>query len=491
MKRHLLVALSSGFSNIRIGENLGIRYIKSYLNKNGYKVDILENQFERLDINQLSQKINEYDIVGFSINYCGQVEALKEIVKYIDDKKNKTIYVGGHFASICYANLLKDISEIDFVMLADGEYATLELVINEYCYKDINNVAYLVDGELICKPILLVEQLDDLPFPYRDKNSYYLGDKHFSMISSRGCYNSCTYCSVGAFTKYQFHKNVRRRSAKNIFAELEFLNDAYEIQYISFQDDLFIGADITSQNHAKELAELIIASKREIYFSIQCSVNSVNKETFSLLYRAGLRNVMIGIENFSDHALKCFNKIQKVSEIESAILILREIGLTISYGFIMYYPEMEFTEILENIEILHNLELINFRTITNKLQIYHGTAYSEKNLDYCIEIENNGYTINYFFKNSKINRYIEECKKFSKEYGNIEKMIMRLEFLACADPQIDKESVKKLSSTLKDCIYIFAKAKYFEIFYGIAQNDESKIRNCLQELRKELRVKSL
>lgn len=485
MKKHLLVSLNAGFSNARVGESLGIRYIKSFLNTHGYEVDILENQFLKMCTKKLIHLINDYDVIGFSINYCGQIPVLKELLDY-HFESGKIIYLGGHFASICYERLLKDFPMVDFIMLADGEYATLELVNKGFNYKNVSNIAYLIEGDVISNPIVLVEQLDDLPFPYRDKNSYYLGDKHFSIISSRGCYHNCSYCSVGSFTKAYFDHKIRLRSAKNIYEEIKQLIDVYNVKYFTFQDDLFIGTDLKSQERAKELAKMIIDGNLDIFFSIQCSAKSVNSEIFSLLYRAGLRNVMIGIENFSKHALQCFDKSQNILDIKAAIKILREIGIPISYGFIMYYPEMLPIEILENINILYGLGLINFRSITSKLQIYIGTPYCERKLDDLVDIERTNYTIKYQFKNIKLRNFIEACEALRRQYGHVERKLYRLEFLSHSNIQIDDISVAKFFSEFKDCLCILVKAKYFEIFQGRSNNDIDIVQQRITELEKEI-----
>lgn len=78
MKKHVLVSLPANFSTARIGENLGIRYIKSYLHSKGYNIDILEYQFSNSNIIDFCNLINNYDIIGFSINYCKQIEILKK-----------------------------------------------------------------------------------------------------------------------------------------------------------------------------------------------------------------------------------------------------------------------------------------------------------------------------------------------------------------------------------------------------------------------------
>ncbi len=479
MKKHILVSLTADFFTARIGENIGIRYIKSFLHSSGHELEILENQFLKLSNEDLAMKLADYDVIGFSVNYCGQLKILKDILNYISDT-NKIIYLGGHFATVCYEEILLSYPKVQFIMVSDGEMATLELIQNNYNYENIHNVAYKKGEDIILAPIKLIAELDKLPYPYRDDNSYYLGDNHFSMITSRGCYHRCSYCSVGAYTHKYYNNVVRFRSAKNIFNEIKFLKENYDIQYITFQDDLFIGTDEKTKKRAVELAYLILESNLKIFFSIQCSVKSVNYEIFNLLYQAGLRNVMIGIENFSDHALECFNKRQSTNDVANAITILNRIGIPISYGFIMYYPEMKHSEILENIETLYRLKIINIRSITSCLQIYKGTEYSSRVFN-SIYIDYN-YEIKYSFQDPSLNTYIKNCKLFAKKYGSIEKKLHHLEFISHTNSKVDKEQVEKCFDEYKQCLYSFSKDLYFEIFYNKPNLSFNSIKMRLNKL---------
>lgn len=463
MKKHLLVSLSVKFKNVRIGENLGIRYIKSYLNANGYSVDIIENQFENYNNVELINIMQNYDVIGFSINYSAQINVFREILSQLD-VKDKLVYLGGHFATICSEQLLKDFSKIKFIICSDGELPTLELAKSNFAFENVCNTTYInSDNKIIKNPIILVDSLDSLPFPYRNKNSYYMGDNHFSLISSRGCYHRCSYCSVGAYTENFLNNKIRLRTAKNIYDELNFLYFELGINYFTFQDDLFIGTDNKSKQRAIELAKLIINSKMKIFFSIQCSVKAVEFDIFNLLYKAGLRNVMIGIENFSVHALECFSKMQTLSDAENAVKILRTIGIPVSYGFIMFYPEIQKKEILENIKTLYKLKLINTRSISSTLQIYVGTPYCRRTCDAVI-YEKSNYEINYSFIDEQIRRFIFECKSFAHKCSKIENLLNRLQFKSYTEQIIDSNIVQCYYDDFRKLLYSFSINAYEKYF---------------------------
>ena len=81
-----------------------------------------------------------------------------------------------------------------------------------------------------------VENIDSLPFPAWDlfpMNRYATcmhvpdmsnHDKFFSVISSRGCINKCSFC-------FRLEKGLRLRSISNVISEIKILNKKYGVNY--------------------------------------------------------------------------------------------------------------------------------------------------------------------------------------------------------------------------------------------------------------------
>ena len=463
IQKHLLVSLSPEGMNVRLGENLGIRYLKSYLESFGFYIDILEVHSNNESSDFFKSVIRDYDTIGFSLNFCGQVSRLKKILRDIDMDK-KIIYLGGHVATFCYKNLMHDFSEVKFVVVSEGEISMLRLFQSGFTYQNVANIAYRVDDNIIINnPIKFVENLDELPFPYRDEKSYFMGDKHFSMISSRGCYHSCSYCSVGSYTKKFLDCRVRFRSAENVLEEIEHVHKKYGVTHISFQDDLFLDVDAKSQNRAKKISELLLARDINVFFSIMCSVKAINEEVISLLYNAGLRNVFIGIENFSEKARAYFNKHISDKDIEHAISVLATIGVEVDFGFIMFYPEMKHEEILLNVSRLYELNLINLRSISNALSIYIGTEYETRIID-SIVVNRDDYVVQWRFRDELLNDLLNKYRIFSSKYKKQENQLAWLRFHSYTNTEIDGEYVYQLSTAFRNFIYEFAVSNYNFIF---------------------------
>lgn len=460
--KHLLVSINSVSGNFKIGENLGIRYLKSFLNKYNYEVDILENDYNNHSDDELIKIINNYDTIGFSINYEEQLEHLKKLLDILD-ATNKIIYTGGHYATIISEKMLRTIPKINFCILSDGELPLLNLFNTNFDFTQAPNVIYLKDNLIYQNKTEIIEKLDCLPYPFRDNNSSYLGDNHFMMITSRGCYNNCSYCSVSSYSKKFYNSKIRYRSAENIYNEILFLIKEYNIKYISFIDDLFLGTDMYSKKRAFELCELLINNNIEVYFSIECTVTAIQKDVINKLYASGLRHVFLGIENFTSNALECFNKAFNINHIEQALELIENTKIDISYGFIMYYPEMKYEEIIYNLEKLYEHKILNFASITNKLIIYEGTSYYAKDLNEITFI--NG-TNEYYFLDEKINIYIESCINLRKNYNIIERNLNRLKFLSLTNNSIDISVVNSFYIN-----YIYELYKILTEYYNNIKNN--------------------
>jgi radical SAM superfamily enzyme YgiQ (UPF0313 family) len=199
---------------------------------------------------------------------------------------------------------------------------------------------------------------------------------------------------------------------------------------------------------------------------------------------------MIGIENFSDNALEAFNKKINVNDIDRAILLLKNIGIPIDYGFIMYYPEMVPGEILYNVDMLQKYDLLKLFAITNVMQIYVGSEYENRSNDN-IEIKRDKYVVNYIFKNKKINEFIQQCKEFSKTYHAIERTLLQLEFRSHADSSIGIRNVNEMFMEYRNLLSKFVHRKYKSIFISYTDCDDIYKELAIFQLKLEELVKSV
>lgn len=109
---------------------LGLAYIAAVLEREGYKVDILDCQALRLSMKQLREEIKTRGphILGITSTTPTIYPALKaaEIAKEVD--KDIVTVMGGPHVTFTPNEILDSSEEVDFIVIGEGEYTMLELL---------------------------------------------------------------------------------------------------------------------------------------------------------------------------------------------------------------------------------------------------------------------------------------------------------------------------------------------------------------------------
>jgi radical SAM superfamily enzyme YgiQ (UPF0313 family) len=175
----------------------------------------------------------------------------------------------------------------------------------DFVVKDeIENIAPAIARGEIPQGIVsagFVDDLNALPFPNWDqfnlqKFRYQIITNRgiaLPMLGSRGCPFTCNYCP------YLVNSKHRLRTPENIVAEIEHLVQKYGIRGISFRDP-----NLTcDKEHARTLAEKILARGLDIRWGMEARADRLDFDLLTLMHRAGLRSVEIGIESANEQTL--------------------------------------------------------------------------------------------------------------------------------------------------------------------------------------------
>ena len=349
---------------------LGIAYLAAFLRENGVNVEILDPVFEGLYIAEKRLRNPDYDILAVSTLTMNFEDGLKMAKIAKEANPNCITIFGGIHSTIFPEEVIKN-KEVDVVCIGEGEYTLLELVQQLEKNRDFEGIRGTILKTVKNPPRPPIQKLDDIPFPARDllpmkdylftrvgRVGWELRSPSTSMITSRGCYFRCTFCS----SHLLFGRKVRFRSAKNVVDEIEHLCQDYNIKGISFVDDTF------AQNlkRIKDISSEIIKRKLDIEWICMGRVDTVSKEMLKEMKKAGCVGIGYGIESGSQHILD--NYIKKginLNQVENAIKITREVGLTSVAYFMMGTPGETIEDIKKTIEFAKklNTDAVNF-TIT-------------------------------------------------------------------------------------------------------------------------------
>ena len=324
---------------------LGLAYVGAALEKAGFQVEILDNYLLKKSIDEVKVTIKRLrpEIVGIT---CGSATYQRCIetahaVKEADPKCK--VVVGGWHASYMPETLL-DHSEVDYVVVGEGEQAMTELTTlitggNLKSPITIPGVAYRHRGQITKNTPRFIGDLDQVPFPARHllpMNMYgrrieFLNVEPVDIMSvTRGCPYHCAWCDVETLWGKQF----RSFSPKRTFEEVEHLVRKYGSKGVYFISDNFT----IRKRHTLELCELIKKERIDIEWACDTRVDLLSRELLKRMKEAGCKTIWFSIESGSPPILEKLNKNITLKQATDAFRLCREIGIQVACSFMLGIP---------------------------------------------------------------------------------------------------------------------------------------------------------
>lgn len=343
---------------------IGIYYLGAMLKENNYEVEIInwysikDKQKEIIDT--LIHK--NPDVIGFSIvhaNRWGAIDIAKIAKKILP---NVRIVFGGIGATFLWEHLLKNFSEIDCIVLREGEYTFLRLLQHIYEGKEdlihsIQGIAFRKDGKPVTSGLPeFIDDIDSLPLP-----SKYFTYQH--IISSRGCYYNCNFCGSPNF----WSRKVRFHSPDYFLKQIiQLYQKGVSFFYIS--DDTFT----VKPDRVIEICKKIIEKGLKISWYAISRVNFVNEEMLYWMRKAGCIQISYGIESGSERIRQRLNKNIKTDDIKRAFYLTKKYGILPRAYFIYGSPGEDDHTIQETLDLLNEIKPLS--TIFYILDIFPGTT---------------------------------------------------------------------------------------------------------------------
>lgn len=258
-----------------------------------------------------------YDIVGFTSMFEQNLASISLARRIKERYPEKIVIFGGANCELDMGlELHRQFHFIDYVCSGEADY-TLPMLVKRISERksvaDIPAIVHREAGKSILTPgHLIVENLDELPFPDYDDYFTQLADAGFSdagcsdihMESSRGCWwgakSQCSFCGLNGHSI-----GFRSKSTDRILAELEHICERYvkphNLSIISMVDN------ILGMKHFKEFIPAL--AKKQLPAKLFYEVKSnLNREQVKMLADASVAWVQPGIESLSCHVLKLMAK---------------------------------------------------------------------------------------------------------------------------------------------------------------------------------------
>jgi anaerobic magnesium-protoporphyrin IX monomethyl ester cyclase len=367
-------------------DNLGLRYLSSRLRQEGHRtrlVAITDGPGPVLDA------IRDLDphVVGFSLIFQYLVPDFGRLLARLRAEGVSAHFtMGGHYASFEPRALLHAIPELDSVVRFEGEDTLLELterLRDGRSWDDVASLAFRGGEEVVLTPPRPGRlDLDTLPWPDRDDIRY---DRQrlpiASMLGGRGCPWRCSFCSIITFYEANGTKGRRRRDPARIVDELEHLHRACGARIILWQDDDFLAGGRAGVRWAHAIAQECVGRglHHTVRWKISCRSDEVSRESLAPLVEAGLTHVYMGVESGDPDNLRDFNKHLAPEAHLRAGEVLRELGVSFDFGFMLLEPWSTVQSVRTNLRFLRTFVGDGASTVTFCRTLpYVGTALEQR-----------------------------------------------------------------------------------------------------------------
>jgi radical SAM superfamily enzyme YgiQ (UPF0313 family) len=320
----------------------GISMIGAVLLKSGYWVHGLDMRFSSVSDEILVEKINDFqpEIVGFSVTNWDLLEAVRLAGKIKLMLPEIYVIFGGPQVSLCPEETLR-YSEIDFLVLGEGEITIVELIDCLENKRPISEVRGIAFRNADLNPVItdrrpLIKDLSQLPLPaYElfDPPSYQAADElRLGIMSSRGCPYQCTFC-IG---RKVMGRQMRRRPPGDVVSEMAHWHKKFSINHFCFIEDNWLG----HRKHAMELLDGLEKAQLPITYSLEVGVrgDALSKDICERLKKTGCTIVAIGIESVDPEVLELAQKGEKIEAITRGIRAAKAAGLFVKGYFIVGLP---------------------------------------------------------------------------------------------------------------------------------------------------------
>lgn len=314
--------------------SLGLAYLAAYLKSKQIGVKIFDLRIEQISPGKLINILNKEkpSVVGLTA-YTEDLNAAFATASIVK-KSNKEIYVviGGPHATALPIETLNTCSDLDAVIIGEGEITLYELVDAIQSNKSVSGMqglAVRVDNTpILTEPRPHIDDLDILPFP--DWSLFDL-KKYcglFYVSFSRGCPYRCYFC----FGRYL--GKTRFRQPKNVVDEIEQNIRRFNAKQIQFADATL------SLNRGKtiELCNKIIhrGINKRVRWYCDTRADRMDARLFNLFKKAGCKSVTFGIESGDENLLKTvINKGETKEQMKNAVNWAKEAKIETRCHFII------------------------------------------------------------------------------------------------------------------------------------------------------------
>jgi anaerobic magnesium-protoporphyrin IX monomethyl ester cyclase len=304
-----------------IHTNLAIRYLKAYAAPE-FTIQLKEYTIKDPVMNIVSDLYQSKPaVIGFSCYIWNIEETLKVVnmLKKIDP--SILIVLGGPEVTYDTMEWMEKHSEVDFIVIGEGEQTFKQLLTEietNNDYRNVPGIAYRSRDRVIITPQMNKLDLKELPSPYRlPEDIPYLGKRVTYIETSRGCPFSCQFCLSS------IEVGVRYFDREKIKADIRYLmeNGAKTIKFVDRTFNI-------SRSYAMEMFRFLIDEHLPgTVFQFEITADIMRPEVIEFLNQEapkGLFRFEIGVQSTNDYTNELVMRKQNFAKLTRTVTMVKE-----------------------------------------------------------------------------------------------------------------------------------------------------------------------
>ena len=328
------------------------RMIAGWLIEKGFDVAILDQDAYRWTPEEVAEQVKKLSPRLVAIVVSGQQPSASTqqmtgaslLAKAIQGVPK--IMIGNHPSALPERTLREE--DVDYVCDGEGPL-TIEGLLNDEQIGGIPGLvwSHLHNGEVVHNPrapLIPIDELhgdvwDLLPMDRYRAHTWQCLDgsprqPYASIYTTLGCPFKCSFCCINAF---QHSSTYRRRTPSKVVEQVKHLYETYGVKTFKIADEMFVLDPSHYLPICEGLAALPFANELNIW--AYARIDTVRPETLSLMHRAGIRWLALGIESGSAHVRDGAIKSLDDNDIRNVVKAIQDAGINVIGNFIFGLPD--------------------------------------------------------------------------------------------------------------------------------------------------------
>jgi radical SAM superfamily enzyme YgiQ (UPF0313 family) len=365
-------------------ENLALGMLGAVARAAGHQVDLVPFD-EEGQIADVAERVVALapDVVGLSMQFQHRAHEFLRLGAALRKRGFRGhLTCGGQFPTMAWEHVLASPSAFDSVVLHDGEetFAALLSALEHGASLDtVRGLGLAGEPPRTTGGRPLPEDLDALPFPRRYRpHTRHLGIPFIPVLGGRGCWGSCSYCSITTFYRdaraQGGGKLLRMRSPENVAEEMALLWHASGGPAIfCFHDDNFL---LPRKRDSLERVTRMRAHLDALGVGRAALVGKTRPECIDAelardLAKLGVIRLYVGVENASVEGSTRLARQAQVHAIRKALAACREAGIFSCYNLLVFEPGTRLEDVRKNVAFIR--EHADFPVNFCRAEPYHAT----------------------------------------------------------------------------------------------------------------------